>query len=148
MKLKNKEVSENTRKFSISTVLYVAAAVVAIAGITLLVDNIFIFKSTVSQYVNQGFPASAVVKSLIPVQLLPGILEPIALYGGIAFVLLGIGIANMKISKYLTNLTEVEGHNDTVEEILLEQNDAEENTDIIEPTEIIEPAEIMEENKD
>lgn len=114
MKLKEKR----TNGKSISTLLYVIAAIVAVLGIGMLSVNIYIFKSTISQYVAQGYPAEVVMQSLIPSQLLPGIFEPIALYGGIAFVLIGVGIANCKISQYIMGLTATE----TVEESITDEN--------------------------
>ena len=141
MKITNKIVSEKSRKSSLSIMMYVASSVVAIIGIALLVNNILLFKSTVSDAVAQGYAVATVRKALLTSQLLPGVFEPIAVYGGIAFILLGIGKANIKVSKCLILLTKVETCNDTVEEILVEQDvvDAE-NTDTIVPkTDNIEP---------
>lgn len=108
MKLKEKETHGESKKFSISILLYVVAAIVALLGIGLLADNLYLFKSTVDQYVMQGYPANDVMKSLIPAQLLPGVFEAIALYGGMTFALIGIGIANKKISKFVSPLNTVE----------------------------------------
>lgn len=139
MKLKEKNASEKSTGFSISIVLYVAASVVAILGVALLVNNIFLFRSSVNQYAAQGYPAATVLKQLIPSQLIPGIFEPIAVYGGIAFVLLGIGIVNKKVSQYLTLLTKGDVCNDTVEESILEQNVVDiENTETTEQIENVE----------
>ncbi|MFT5873038.1 MAG: hypothetical protein ACI8WT_001980 [Clostridium sp.] len=142
MKAKNKNVSEKSGKSSISIVMYAVASVVAIIGIALLVNNILLFKSTVNQYVAQGYTAATVTTELLKSQLLPGIFEPVAVYGGIAFVLLGVGIVNKKVSKCLMLLTKVEDCNNTIEESLVEQNDAYvenvETTETIEGTEEIE----------
>ena len=119
MKSKDKSVSENQRNFSVSTVLYIAASVVALIGVALLIDNIYIFKTTIDQYVTQGYPAADVTKSLIPAQLLPGIFDPLAVYGGIAFILFGVGIANKRISGLITQ-TKAESPNDVVEEGIME----------------------------
>ena len=71
--------------------------------------------------------------------MLPGIFEPIAVYGGIAFVLLGVGIVNKKVSKCLILLTKVDVCNDTIEESILEQNGVDvENTETTEQTETVE----------
>lgn len=121
MKLKEKGNHRKSKKFSISVLLYVIAAIVALLGVILLTDDIYIFKSTVNQYVMQGYIAEDVMKSLIPVQLLPQIIETLALYGGMTFALLGIGIANNKISKYLTNLNVV-ANDDVMDESLLTEN--------------------------
>lgn len=112
MKLKDKEVQGEPKKFSISILLYVTAIIVALLGIALLVDDIFIFKSTVAQYVMQGYSADDVMKGLLPTQLLPGIFEALALYGGIAVALIGIGVANRRISKYIPTLNIVTNDED------------------------------------
>lgn len=122
MEFKNRNMNETSRKSSTSIVLYIAAAVVALIGIALLVNTVLLFRNTVSQYVAQGYPAAEVNKQLIPTQLIPGIFEPIAVYGGIAFALFGIGIINKKVSNYIMPLNKVEAYNDSVEESILEQN--------------------------
>ena len=114
MKLKNKDVIEKKREFPISKTLYVVASIVGIMGIVLLVDNIYIFKSTIDQYVTQGYTAVEVIKGLIPSQLIPGIFEPIAIYGGIAFILIGVGIANKKIADHFIALTKVENQDEVL----------------------------------
>ena len=139
MKLKDKKVSKKSRKSSISTVLYVVASVVALIGVALLVNNIFLFRNTVNQYVIQGYPAATVINQLIPSQLLPGIFEPIAVYGGIAFILLGVGKVNKKVSKCLILLTKDEVSSNTIEENILEQSVVDiENTETTEQIEIVE----------
>lgn len=114
MKVKEKNAQGKSKKFSISTVLYVIASIVAIAGTALLVDNIFIFKTAVAQYITQGYTSSVILESLIPSQLVPSILEPIGLYGGIAFILLGLGIVNTKISKLTAGLSNDEKNNNII----------------------------------
>lgn len=108
MKLKNKNKS---KKFSISIVLYIVTSVVALVGIASLVNSILLFRDSVNQYVAQGYSVATVTKQLIPSQLLPGIFQSIALYGGIAFALLGMGIVNKKVSKCLMLLTKVDVEN-------------------------------------
>lgn len=126
MKSKNKEVQGRPGKCSISILLYVVATLVALLGIAILVDDIFIFKSTIDQYVMQGYPAAEVMKSLIPAQLLPGVFEALALYGGMTFALIGIGIANRKLSGCAINSKPAA---DTLQEELplLEENETEED---------------------
>lgn len=130
MKLKDKGTQEGPKKFSISTLLYVVAAIVALFGIALLADDIYIFKSTVAQYVMQGYAADDVVKSLLPAQLLPGIFEAIALYGGMTFALIGIGIVNKKASNLISPLNTVEEEQDEVEELEQTEIITEEEHDI------------------
>lgn len=116
---------ENTQKKSkmskCSVVFYAAAVIVAIIGIALLVDNVVMYKKTVSQYVAQGYKAATVSAQLVPSQLLPAIFNAIGVYGGIAFVLAGVGTINDKISKHLASNEEVhedakldEGNKETV----------------------------------
>lgn len=126
-KEKQKKVKKE-KKFSISTALYIAAAVVAIIGIALLVNNIYLFNYTVAQYVSQGYSATAVRKSLLLTQLLPGITEPAALYGGIAFMLFAVGKMNKNILKYFMTSNKAEESVNDVKEIIIE-NDAMENTE-------------------
>jgi hypothetical protein len=146
MKLKDEKVSKKSRKPTISIVMYVVASIVAIAGVTLLVNNIIFFRNTVTQYVAQGYDHDMVTSQLIPSQLLPGICEPVALYGGIAFALLGAGIINEKTSKCLTLLTKVDDCNNVVEEsILLEESALKENDSDIQNEEVTEQEEIVEE---
>lgn len=118
MKLKDKNVS---KKSSISTVMYAAASVIAIVGIAALANNIFLFISSINQYVAEGYPTATVLKQLIPYQLLPGIFEPIGMYGGVAFVLLGVGILNKKVSRCLSLLDKEDICNDTIEESILKE---------------------------
>lgn len=92
---------KKSKKIVSSVILYVAAIVVALIGIALLVDNVIIFRTTVSQYVAQGYSAATVEQQLIPSQLLPAIFNSIGIYGGISFVLVGIGITNTKLSRHL-----------------------------------------------
>ncbi|AHF07017.1 hypothetical protein [Desulfitobacterium metallireducens] len=91
-----------------SIVLYTAGTVVALIAIAFLVNNILLFKNVVAQYVDQGYPSSEVLSQLIPNQLLPGVFEPVAVYGGIAFLLIGVGIINRKVSEGLKILTKDE----------------------------------------
>ncbi|URZ00414.1 hypothetical protein [Clostridium felsineum] len=98
--MENMKVSSKQSKASI--VLYIAAAVVAIIGIALLVDNIVVYKKALSQYVAQGYKAATVNAQLLPQQLLPEIFNAIGLYGGIAVALVGAGIVNNKISRLLS----------------------------------------------
>ena len=133
MKLKNKDVIEKKREFPISKVLYVIASIVGIMGVVMIADNIYIFKYTVDQYVAQGYTMADVVKGLVPSQLLPGIFEPIAIYGGIAFILLGLGIANKKISEHLSPLAKIENQDDISEGSISEKNPVDvENAEIME----------------
>ncbi|WP_243108119.1 hypothetical protein [Clostridium sp. JN-9] len=134
MAQKDKKTSKESKRFSISIVMYVAAVIVAILGITALVNNIILFKGTVAQYVAQGYEASTVNKLLIPSQLLPGIFEPIAVYWGIALVLVGAGIINKKVSKCLVLLGKEEVCNNSAEENIIEKNAHEENNTEIKET--------------
>lgn len=126
MKLKEKNMPKKSRISASSIVLYSAFSVVALIAVAILINNIILYNNTVAHYVDQGYPAADVVKQLLPSQLLPGIFEPVAVYGGIAFILLGAGMINQKVSKCLLLLTENEVCNDDIEESVLEENIIEE----------------------
>ena len=89
-----------------SIVLYIASIVVTIIGVAYLGTNIIMFQKSVAQYVAQGYAAADVTSQLLLSQLLPGIYEPIAVYGGIALILFGAGMINQKISKCLNMLAD------------------------------------------
>lgn len=91
-----------------SIVLYIFATLTTLVAIAFLVNNVMLFKTNVAQYVAQGYPSAEVVQQLLPAQLLPGIFESIAVYGGIAFILFGVGIINQKVTKCLKMLAKSE----------------------------------------
>ena len=122
MESNTKNVSEKSKKSVITIIMFVVAAVVTILGVALLVNNVLLFKSTVNQYVAQGYTAATVKKELMTSQLLPGIFEPVAVYGDIAFLLLGVGIVNKKVSKCLILLSKAEVCSDIVKENIVDQN--------------------------
>jgi len=136
MGIKEKNVSNKLGKSTISTVMYIVGAVVAVVGVALLINNILLFKNTVTQYVAQGYAASTVIKELIT-SMLPQIFEPIGVYGGIAFILFGVGIVNKKVSKCLILLDKNEVINDIIEENIFNV----ENEEIINNTEEVKAAE-------
>ncbi|WP_254306637.1 hypothetical protein [Clostridium sp. 001] len=126
MKIRNKTGLKKSKKISVSKTLNAAALVVAILGIASLVNNIYLFRKAVTQYVAQGYPAATVTKQLLSSQLLPGIFEPIALYGGISIVLLAVSMINKKVSKCLELLTPAEVcHENTGNDINAASNDVE-----------------------
>jgi hypothetical protein len=126
METKEKKVSG---KSSFSTVLYVAASVVALLGAALLVINVYQYSNAVTQYVAQGYPVAEVIKQLLPNQLLPGIFQPVGIYGGTALILLGIGKVNKKVSNYLALLANTEVSSHDAAEIALGQDAVEETTE-------------------
>ena len=89
----------------LTMVMYIVGGFIGLIGIAVMVSNVLLFKATVAQYIAQGFPSSQVTKQLIPSQLLPGIFQPIAIYGGIALILFVSGVIYQKISQCLTLLT-------------------------------------------
>lgn len=88
-----------------SLVLYISSMLVILIGIAALINNVMLYNNTISQYVSQGYPAAAVIKQLLPQQLLPGIFEPVAVYGGIAAVLFGCGRINGSALKCISLLS-------------------------------------------
>jgi hypothetical protein len=122
MKLKEKNVPKKIKKPASSIVLYVVASIIALIAVALLINNVLSFEDTVAAYAAQGYATADVLKQLVPSQLLPGIFQPIAVYGGIAFVLFAAGIINQKVSKCLILLTKVEIDNNAAEESVLEED--------------------------
>lgn len=104
MRIKRDKALKKSKRPAASNILYVTSIVVTIIGIAYLVTNIVLFQKNVAQYVAQGYPTATVISGLLPSQLLPGIYEPIAVYGGIALILFGAGMINQKISKCLKML--------------------------------------------
>ncbi|WP_186428610.1 hypothetical protein [Clostridium sp. BSD9I1] len=153
MKVKDEKVSKKSKKSTVTITLYIIALIVAIAGVTLLVNNIILFRNTVNQYVAQGYDYALVTSQIIPSQLLPGVCESVAVYGGIAFALLGIGAINEKTSKCLMLLTKVDDCNDAAEEsILLEESKLQDDINNIQDIETAEynetTQEVMQENEE
>ncbi|HUW63637.1 MAG TPA: hypothetical protein VMW83_02895 [Spirochaetia bacterium] len=108
MKLKRTKMFSKSESSMGTIVTYTVASIIGLIAIASLVNNIIIFKAAVAQYVAQGYPSAQVVQQLIPSQLLPGLFEPIAVYGGIAFILFGVGIISHKVSKCLNLLAKAE----------------------------------------
>ncbi|MCJ7691758.1 MAG: hypothetical protein MUO60_20975 [Clostridiaceae bacterium] len=119
MGIKEKKVS---KKSSFTVVLFIVASVVALVGVALLVNNIILYKATVAQALTGGYDIATIKKALLTSQLIPGIAEPVGIYGGISFILFGVGIVNKKVVKFLTMLNKAEINNDTMEENIAEQN--------------------------
>lgn len=139
MKSNEKNASEKSKKNSGSLLLYIAGAIVAVFGVALLIDNIMLFNSNVNQYVTQGYAAADVIKQLMPAQLLPGIFEPVALYGGIALLLFAAGFINQKVSSTLNLLTEAQVSNDPIVETITEVIEVEPITEEETIVEVVEP---------
>ena len=119
-----------------SIFLTAAALIVSLVGAALLINNIMNYNNIVSGYVSQGNNKAAVTKQLIPALLLPGVFEPIGMYGGLACVLFGLGIINKKVSKEMLNPEVVSNNPDDAEEdieldgqteITAENNESENN---------------------
>lgn len=127
MELKEKELPKKSTKAVFSIVLYVAALVVAIIGISSLVISILLFKKTVTQYAtqyaSQGYTAAAIAKQLLPSELLPAVFQTVGTYGGITFLLIGAGMINQK----LTYLLKAKKDETVSEEILAEDAEDKEN---------------------
>lgn len=102
MEIKEKELPKKSTKSVFSIVLYIAAFVVAIVGISSLVITVLLFNKTVAQYAeqyaSQGYSSSVIAKQLIPSQLLPAVFQTVGMYGGITFLLIGAGIINQKLT--------------------------------------------------
>ncbi|MBW9151613.1 hypothetical protein [Clostridium estertheticum] len=116
-------VKNTSKKSAFSIFLFISAIVVAILGVALLVDNIYLYNTSFAQALTQGYPAATVRKALMTSQLIPGIFQPIALYGGIALLLLAVGKIGDKVSKCLTVLTKKEICDDVTHEYCEDQAD-------------------------
>jgi len=130
MENKQKNVARRSKGTTFSIAMYAVASIVALIGVALLANNIILYKSTVSQAVTQGYDIATVRKAVLTSQLLPGIFEPIGIYGGIAFLLLGVGKVNKKVSNYLMLLTKVEVDQNIIEEIAVDVENIETNQQI------------------
>jgi hypothetical protein len=113
---------QKSKKAKGSAALNFAASIVAIIAVALLVSNIIYYQNTVNQYVAQGYPVAEVIKQLIPSQLLPGIFDPVAIYGGIAIILFGISMINKKCSQCLALLTKANDCLDAAGQSILQEN--------------------------
>mgnify|MGYP001568479378 CR=1 FL=1 len=130
-------VKKTSKKSAISITLFISAIVVAILGVALLVDNIYLYNTSFAQAVTQSYAVSTVRKALMTSQLLPGIFQPIAMYGGIALLLVAVGKISDKVSKCLTVLTEKEICDDVTHENCADQDVANvENIETTNPEEI------------
>ena len=130
MEFQGEKASKKTKTPISSIIFYCSAIIIALIAIVLVISNINLFNKTVTQYVAQGYARATVMKQLIQSQLLPGILDPVAAYGGLAVVLIAAGIINSKISsglKLLAKDTVVEA--DVVDEADDEQTEASKNTE-------------------
>lgn len=136
MEIKEKKVSKRS---GISIVLFIVASVVALIGVALLVSNIVLYRATVTQALTEGYDLPTIRKALLTSQLLPGIAEPIGIYGGISFILFGVGIVNKKVVKFLSMLNKVEISEENIAENIAEQNGLDlDNTEVTEPTQTVE----------
>lgn len=147
MELNNKAVQKNSKTPVSSIIMYIISGIIGLIGAINIYTVINAFKDAVKQYIAQGYPAAEVNKILVSQQLIPGILEPIGIYFGIAFVLICAGIINNKLSRCLNLLSkdEIVGQTESVEEI-----EVVDGTESVEETEIItndEPVETAEEEK-
>ncbi|APC39460.1 hypothetical protein [Clostridium estertheticum] len=130
-------VKDTSKKSAFSILLFISAIIVAILGVALLVDNIYLYNTSFAQAVTQGYPVATVRKTLMTSQLLPGIFQPIAMYGGIALLLVAVGKISDKVSKYLTVLTKKEICDDITHENCEDQDVANvENIETTNPEEI------------
>lgn len=83
-----------------SVTLYVVAALLLIISIAFLVSNILFYRTSVNQYVSQGYTQAEVVAQLRPSQLYPAIFQSVIMIG-ISFLLWAAGLVNQKVAKIL-----------------------------------------------
>jgi hypothetical protein len=134
MEFKGEKVLKKSKTPASSIIMYVGSIIVALIAIASLINNVLLFKTSITDYVAQGYKKAQILPRIIPGQLLPAIFEAVAVYGGIAFILLCAGIINHKLSKSL-NLLSIDKDIDDIEknsidkkiiEINTEQNDVNE----------------------
>lgn len=128
MKLKGKKLLGKSTLPIGSIAMYTAATIIILIAVVVLINTVISFQQTVAQYVAQGYPYAQVAKQLTTSQLLPGIAEAFALYGGIAFILFSAGAINRKVSKCLNIL---EFGSPDVEEAVID-TDTSESAEIVE----------------
>lgn len=113
--------------------LFVAAAFIFVVGTALLVNNILLYNTNVSQYVAQGYSVDTVIAYYLPAQLIPGVLEPIGTIYGIAFLLAAAAIINQKVSECLIfsrcDNSESKKIDEAVEEIIETETETEAETE-------------------
>ncbi|MCB2361785.1 hypothetical protein [Clostridium estertheticum] len=133
-------VKNASKKSAFSILLFISAIIVAILGVVLLVVNIYLYKTSVNQAVAQGYAVATVRKAYVPSQLIPGIFQPIALYGGIALLLVAVGKTSNKVSNCLAVLNKKEICDDVTHEYCEDQTDQDvasvENIETTSPEEI------------
>jgi|LGOV01.1.fsa_nt_gb uncharacterized membrane protein len=135
--------SPNRKHRPLTLVFYIASLVIGLIGIASLINNISLYNKTIAQYVGQGYPASDVISQLLPSQLLPGVFEAIALYGGIALLLFGIGLIYEKIFNSQLSINALTLEDNLTEAVIVEENSSE--TDEIPVIEVISEKVISEE---
>lgn len=113
--------TKNKKKKITSKSLRVYAIIFLVVGAVYILSGIYSFFTTINGYVSQGYATSEVLMYLLPSQFLPTVIEPLAIFGGLALLLFGV-------SEVLSRL------NSDDNEIVDEQEAAEE----IEETEVIE----------
>ncbi|MGE5381662.1 MAG: hypothetical protein ACM3NT_11435 [Methylocystaceae bacterium] len=135
MNLDGKIEGQKPKKSVGTIILYTAVAVIALSGLAIIVSNVWMYISAVNQYVSQGYPRAEVVKQLLPSQLIPGILQPLALYEGIALLLFYSGKIYDKVAKCLVLLNPDEADTVVAESPFIDSPDGE-NLEISEPDEV------------
>lgn len=121
---------KKAKKSKSALFLYAAAILIFAVGTTSLVLTITTYTKTVAQYVAQGYPAALVTSELIPATLIPGILQAVGLYWGIAFVLFGLAVVSKKLQALLpAPVVESIQIEDIMEEETIEAETVEEDTE-------------------
>ncbi|NMC56058.1 MAG: hypothetical protein GYA50_02400 [Eubacteriaceae bacterium] len=67
--------------------LLVAAFVIALVGVAALTSTIYQFCYYIKEYTAQGYSTAVIVKSFLMTQLVPGVADSLALYGGVSIIL-------------------------------------------------------------
>ena len=76
-------------------------------GIIYALINVIYFFTTINMYMGQGYPFGEVFVALWQTQLLPGLLNPIGIFVGVAYILFGVDAILAKDKKEETKVAEI-----------------------------------------
>lgn len=125
-----------------SVVFFVVAIIDALMGL-------YSFVSTISAYTSQGYEMGEVLKYLVPAQLLPTVIEPLCIIGGIGIVLLGIyRILENNSSDASLKDEDSETEEDIIYESVVEEEPVDDTEDIKKEENVEESDETIEEEKE
>ncbi len=117
-----------------SIIFYILAVVLCIAAAAFLIREVLFYRSSVDQYVAQGYTQAEVAAQLGPQQLFPDIFQSVLMFG-VSALLWGAGLINTKAAKVFGALTFAETH--TESEVIADSVEIGENAFESENTEVL-----------